>query len=77
MPGNQPGRGGARPETINEFMARRWRGVEHLASDAEAAAHAAVAKAIRTGQDYRLATPSEVVAISAKHEVVFLPPPPA
>jgi hypothetical protein len=45
MAGNQSALGGAGQETIDEFMARRRHELEHFSRDAEAAAHAAVAKA--------------------------------
>jgi len=67
MAGQQPARGGARLfESIDAFMERRRREVEHLGSAAEAAAHDAVRKAIRAGQEYRLATPGEVMAYGTK-----------
>jgi hypothetical protein len=62
MSGNQTARGGARRETIKEFMARRVREVASLGGAAEAASYEAVKKAIRAGQDYRLMTPGEVLA---------------
>ena len=63
MAGYQPARGGARRETIQEFMERRAREVASFGRAAEAAAYAGVKNAIRAGQDYRLMTPGEVMAL--------------
>ena len=65
MSGNQTARGTTRRETIQEFMARRAREVASFGGAAEAAAYEAVKKAIRTGQDYRLMTPGEVMSYGA------------
>jgi hypothetical protein len=49
-------------ETIDAFMARRRQEVENFGREAEAVAHAAVKKAIRTGETLRLPTQSDVKA---------------
>ena len=58
----QPERSAVPRETINQFMERRGREVASFGRAAEAAAYAGVKSAIRAGQDYRLMTPSEVMA---------------
>lgn len=61
MAGNHAARGTTRRETMPEFVARRAREVAGRGLAAEAAAYDAVKTAIRTGQDYRLMTPGEVM----------------
>jgi hypothetical protein len=53
-------------ETIAEFMERQRRRVTRFGQEAEAAAHEAYGRAIRTGQDLNLRSPGEVMRYGAK-----------
>lgn len=53
-------------ESISEFMERRARGLARFGRKAEAAAHEAFGKAIRTGQILDLGSPAKVMAYGAE-----------
>ena len=53
MIGRQPSRGGT-DESMEKFVARRYREAANRGPDARAAAHEAYGNAIRTGRDLRL-----------------------
>ena len=66
MAGFEARRGSAPIESIEEFMAGRWRDVGHLGRDADAVGHAVWAAATRAGQNIVAATPQEVRALGTQ-----------
>lgn len=76
MAGFEARRGGAPIESIEDFMAGRWRDVGRLGQDAEAIGHAVWGAATRAGQNVVAATPQEVRASGAQFLKQQAAPPP-